>query len=132
MTTPLTYGLTNPVTGDKGSVFFPVIEENFSDIDAHNHEGGTAPYSGRKLSSNALNLTTQSLLAGAWLPVAGKLGLYYQAVLIPNGMLFANKLPFFRETVTGNPLLLSCERVDATHFNVFINDSSLAVTVTYL
>jgi len=124
----LLYGMQIPSTGDKGSVFFPAIEDNFTQLDAHTHDGLTSS----KLATTSITHNTQALLAGGWLPVAGHTGLYYQLVTMPGGITYAAQRMIFTNTTTGDQLLLSAEKVTAGSYNVFINDNSLNVTALYL
>ena len=39
MATTLSYGFVRPATGDKGSVFFPALEDNITQLNSHDHDG---------------------------------------------------------------------------------------------
>lgn len=54
MATTLTYGLVKPVTGDPGSTWFPAIEGDITQLDAHNHDG-----------ANSAQLTNSGIATGA-------------------------------------------------------------------
>ena len=122
----LSHGYKKPDKGDKGSVFFPALEDNITLLNSHTHNGTNSA----KISSNGINLTTQSLLAGNWVLVAG--GTYRQAVTIPNGMLWAAKIPIFRDASTFEQFYLTTERISTTEYYVYINDNTKGILVTYL
>jgi hypothetical protein len=122
----LSYGYKKPDKGDKGSVFFPALEDNITLVNNHSHNGTNSA----KLDSNALSLTTQALASVNWVLVGG--GTYRQAVVIPNGMLWDNKILLFRDSVTYEQLYLSTENISTTQYYVYINDNTKSLIVTYL
>ena len=87
----LTYGRKQPEKGDKGSSFFPALEENIARDDAHSHDGTNSA----TLPTTSFNNTTGSILSGNWAAVAGKAGLYRQLVTMPLGLTLGNRGIFF-------------------------------------
>ena len=123
----LTYGIQVPQTGDIGSVFFPALEDNFTQLDAHNHDGVTSS----KIMSSSVKSTTQSILAAAWVAVAGVAGLYNQVVTMPTGLQYDDYVPMFKMS-TGDLLFLTVEKASATSYTVYCNDNTLTVTALYI
>ena len=64
MATTLTYGLIRPDTGDKGNVFFPALEDNITQLDAHTHNGvDSAPIPSSSIAPNVVNVDTTGWVA---------------------------------------------------------------------
>jgi len=124
----LTYGYKKPQTGDKGSVFFPALEDNIQRLNDHDHDGTDSA----KLTAASVTSVAQTLLLANWVSVGD--GLFRQLVTCPGtlkvdeqGMRFqiasgANSGHFFYPSV---------EKVSASTFYVYINDSSVDVKVLY-
>lgn len=125
--TTLTYGQKIPATGERGSVWFPALEDNFTRLDSHNHDGSnSAP-----LTTAAVTAVTASITNTGWGAVSNKLGLYSQLVTMPLGYLYANKTVTFRSTA-GASLLLHTEASTSTGaFTVYCNDNSIALVALY-
>ena len=122
----LTYGLKVPETGDRGSVWFPALEDNFERLDAHNHDGSDSP----KLTAAATTVVTQSVASGSW--VATTNGTYRQLVTVPAAIASIDEVRVqFRHTTTGDYYHLKTEKVSATTYYAYINDNSLTVTAVY-
>ena len=122
----LTYGLNKPETGDKGSVFFPALEANITQLDSHNHDGVNSP----KVPITNITVATQAIASGSWVSAGN--GRYKQTVSMSGGKQYDDYFITFRETSTGHQLGLTCEKVGATSYDVYINDNSLDVTAYYL
>jgi hypothetical protein len=121
----LTYGVKQPQTGDKGSVFFPALEDDLEYLNDHVHDG----VQGAPIPATNIEAVKQNLLAASWLAVSG--GHYRQLVTVSNGKNFEDVNIAFRLTSTGEPVLLTTEKVSSTTYYVYINDSALDVTVSY-
>lgn len=121
----LSYGVKQPQTGDKGSVFFPALEDDLEYLNDHVHDG----VQGAPIPATNIEAVKQNLLAASWLAVSG--GFYRQLVTVPNGKNFEDMNITFRITSSGEPVLLTTEKVSSTTYYVYINDSSLAVTAAY-
>ena len=124
----LTYGLKKPETGDKGSTFFPALEDDITQLDAHNHNGVNSA----KLSTSSLVNSTQAILAAGWIALGDGTGRYYQNVTMAGGLAYDGQLIAFRKT-DGNKdyLCLDVEKVSANTYKVYCNDNTLNVTALY-
>lgn len=123
----LTYGLQLPETGDKGSVFFPALKDNITQLDAHDHDGTDSPL----LPSSSLALTTQSILAVDWVAL-GEPGNYRQVITMSAPLTYDNKGIFFKNSSNGDLLYLSVEKVSANSYYVYINDNTISLTAIYI
>lgn len=128
MPTTLSYGYIKPQTGDKGSSFFPVLEQNIQQVNDHTHNGtNSAPLTPASVASVA-----QTLLAANWVLVSG--GLYRQLVTMPGSFQFENQfMRFLLNTApyVGHEIYPSLEKVTANTFYVYINDNTMDVKVLY-
>lgn len=122
----LTYGYKKPETGDRGSVFFPALEDDIQQLNDHNHDGSNSS----KLTSSAVTATTQAILAAAWVAQGG--GTYKQTVTMPGALQYNDYYPLFKNTATKHELLLTVERVSNTSYDVYINDNTINLTAFYL
>jgi len=123
----LTYGLKLPETGDKGSVFFPALEENIIQLDSHIHNGTDSPF----LPPSSMNWTQQTLLAANWEDLTN--GNYRQLASIPGSINYDTRQIFFRNQATGLYYPgLTVERASDSSFYVYINDNTVTLTVIYV
>lgn len=123
----LTYGQKIPETGDRGSVWFPALEDNFTRLDSHDHDGTDS----KPLTAAAITAVTDTISASGWAAVTNKLGLFNQTVTMPSGYLYASKSVTFRDTA-GDSLFLQTEASSAGGaFVVYCNNSALDVVVLY-
>jgi hypothetical protein len=122
----LSYGIKKPQDGDKGSTWFPALEDNFQQQNDHDHDGvDSAPIASTNIAS-----VQQSLSAANWVAVSG--GTYRQLVTVPNGKLYDNSFILFRNTADKSQMLLGVEKVSSTTYYVYINDSTIDVTAYYV
>jgi hypothetical protein len=122
----LTYGLKKPVSGDKGSIFFPALEDNFTQLDGHTHNGVNSA----KIPSSSMSLITQSILAASWVSMGG--GTFRQAVTLPNSMLYDQHIIKFRVTSSGHEIFPTIEKLAANQYYIYVNDNTLGVTAIYV
>lgn len=127
MATTLTYGLVRPATGDRGSVFFPALEDNITQLDAHDHDGTDSA----KLTTASSNTVTASVSSGSW-SSTGSIGLYRQLITLPASLSYDTIQIFFRDPTSGETYWLRHEKVSASTFYVYINDNSLSLTAVYV
>lgn len=122
----LTYGFKQPQTGDKGSVFFPALEDNIEALNDHTHNGTNSA----KLTAAASVVVSQSILAASW--VATSNGTYRQLVTIPGTLTAVSDVRVsFRDATTLDEYHLKVEKASATTYYVYINDNSIALTAVY-
>lgn len=123
MSTTLSYGYILPATGDRGSVFFPALEDNITRLNSHNHDGVNSA----ALSSAALSRGSTTILAAAWVSQGG--GTYRQEVTLPTGYTFANTMLRFEIDTGGTDghiIYPSIELGTAPNkYYVYINDNTL-------
>lgn len=124
--TTLTYGQKIPANGDRGSIWFPALSDNFTRLDSHDHDGSNS----KLLTAAAITTVTDTIHATAWGSVSNKLGLFSQAVTMPVGYLYASKMLSFRDT-GGDSLFLQTESTSNGTFRVYCNNSALDVVVYY-
>ena len=125
----LTYGFQLPQTGDKGSVFFPGLEANIAQLDAHTHNGINSPL----LNATALVASFQILSSASWVLVGN--GIYRQLITLPVGMDFETKLVkylFNTGAAAGQTVYPKEEAVTTNTFYVYLNDNTVDLKVSYL
>lgn len=120
--TVLTYGMKIPNDGDTSATWMPDIEDNFTQLDGHTHDGVDSPI----LSSASFEVITVTAASASWSLVAN--GTYKQTVSMPGVLEFPNKNVSFRNASTGDVLYLTCKKVTATTFDIYINDNSITVS----
>lgn len=125
MATTLPFQRILPTDGDRGSEWFDALESNISINDAHTHDGVTSPL----IPASNISKATQAISSGSWVLVSG--GTYSQTVSMPSGVTMANAVFTFRETATGHVIHPTIEQVTANSYEIFINDNTLDLTVTY-
>lgn len=128
----LSYGFKKPQTGDKGNVFFPALEDNIQQLNDHSHNGvDSAP-----ISVAYLTKSSQSILAAAWVAVAGHTGTYRQEVTMPAGITWSNFIPRFLISgggTDGHQIFPTLEKGSASNkYYIYINDNTLALTALYV
>lgn len=121
----LSYGVKKPQTGDKGSVWFPEMEDNMQYLNDHTHDGST----GAPVPATNIQAVTQSVLAAAWVATSG--GTYRQLLTVANSKNFDDVDVIFRDSTTKQKLYLGTEKVSATTYYVYINDNSISLTASY-
>lgn len=125
----LSYGYKNPENTDYGAVWFPALNFNIVRLNSHNHDGVNSPF----LAPSSVTKPTSVILAAAWVAVAGQTGTYRQSVAVPAGVAeISNYFIQFYITSNGYRLDPTVERIDATHFYVYVNDNTLAITALYV
>lgn len=121
----LSYGYLKPETGDKGSAFFPALEQDIQQLNDHTHNGVNSAF----IASGNVTATTQALSAADWVSVAG--GKYRQLVAMPGALQYDNFIIGAKLTGVGDQYYPSVEKVSSNSFYIYINDNSLDVTVFY-
>jgi hypothetical protein len=131
VSTTLSYGFVQPETGDKGSVFWPALEDLIQQVNDHTHNGTNSS----RLTAAALEAVSQSVSSAGWGSTIGG-GLYRQTVTVPAaltgpGGTYDDYSIEIRNSANGRRLFLQTEKVTTTTFYVFINDNSISLTVIY-
>lgn len=121
----LSNGVKKPETGDRGSVFFPALEDNCDYLNDHTHDGSL----GEPIPATNISPVTQSVSSGSWSATSG--GQYRQLLTVPNGKNFDDVDITFKHSTTKEPISLGVEKVSATTYYVFINDNSVSLVASY-
>lgn len=122
----LSYGFKKPQTGDKGSVFWPALEQDIQQLNDHNHDGANST----KLTAKSIVGVSGALLAAAWVATSG--GTYRAQVTTPAGVAFNDYGLIFRITSSGHVIYPTVEKIDATNFYVYSNDNTIGLTYLFL
>lgn len=126
MSTTLTYGQKIPSAGDRGVPLFQDLEDNFTRIDGHSHNGIDSPL----LSAQVFPGATQTITAAGWVTYGGPTGHYRQLVTMATGFLFATTHISFR-TTTGQYIYPTVERVSNTTYYVYTIDNTIDYLSVY-
>lgn len=119
--------LEYPQTGDKGDVFFPILERDIEKINNHTHNGLNAA----KISTTDIIKATVAIPSTSW--TAQVNGVWSQEVLIPNDANYADVYIMIK-SAAGDQLFLDVKPVDGNtkKFKVFSNDNGLNATAHIL
>lgn len=124
----LTYGMKVPEPGDVGSTWFQGLEDNFTQLDAHSHNGTNSPL----LDASYIADKIASISSAGWVLVAN--GIYRQIITVPTNMDVDTTFPQFRfsgGSFANQSVDLKTEKINDTTFYVYINDNSQNLTVIY-
>ena len=122
----LSYTFEKPVTGDKGSVFFPALERNIQKLNDHTHNGSNSS----KLTSVAVVAPSSSVAAASWGVDLGD-GQYRQSITVPSGVVFYEQGMQCYNSDTGEICYLKIVKITTTTFYVYVNDNSLNLKIIY-
>lgn len=131
MSTTTTHSLTKPETGDRGSIFWPALEEAIQRLNDHVHNGTDS----ETLNPRYFSKTTNTLALASWAAVAGESGTFRQLETVPTGYTVDGSNPKFMVgsgSDAGAVLFLSTVKVSSTTYYVYINDSTIDVKVVYV
>jgi hypothetical protein len=126
----LSYGYKKPRAGEPGRIFFVTLEENWSRISEHNHDGSSSA----KISSASIKGEQNTVSASNWQVVDGQKGTFRQLVQVPTGMEYAKvAITFYKNAADFSQLMLSTERVpgSTTQYYVYSNDNTLNLVAVY-
>lgn len=121
----LSYSFEKPETGDKGSVFFPALEDNIQKLNDHTHNGTNSA----KITSASSTAVTATLASASWGALGG--GFYSQTKSMPAGMSYDDYGLQFKDS-SGHILFPVVQKVSSSSYTVFVNDNSLTLTVLYI
>lgn len=121
----LTYGFQKPQSGDRSSALFTALEQNIQKVNDHTHDGANSPL----LDAKNIQASSQALSSGNWVTYGGPAGFFRQLVTLPTGFLFDTVQFSFR--LNGNPICLEVEKVSATTYYLYSNDSTISPTAVY-
>lgn len=124
----LTYGFKKPETGDKGTVFFPALEDNVDRLDSHSHNGTNSP----KLSSENVDAYAQTIGAGSWASIGTDS--YRMLVTMPVTLEFDKCTMLFlinSGAASGQVFYPTVSRQSANTYYIYSCDGSIDVKVQY-
>ena len=120
----LSYGYKQPENGDKGSVWFPALNDNITRLNSHNHDGSNSA----QLSSTSILKGSVSILAINW--TSNGTGSFKQDVTVPSGYNMDDYNIEFR--LSGSHIIYpTVERLTATTFRVYTLDNTLAYEAVF-
>jgi hypothetical protein len=122
----LSYGYKKPQAGDRGSVWFPAMEENIQKLNDHNHDGvNTAAISGSNIAS-----ANVIALAANW-GAEVRPGVYRQLMSMPSGFSFDNCIAQVKLHTSGHIVNLTVERVSGSSFYLYTCDNTESYKVYF-
>lgn len=120
----LSYGYKQPENNDRGSVWFPAINANITQLNAHSHNGTDSALIGAaNIQQGAV-----TILAASW--TSDGTGRYKQTVTVPTGF----DMDDFTITVriSGSHIIYpSIERLSSTSFRIYTLDNTLTYIATF-
>lgn len=122
----LSYGYKKPETGDKGSLFWPALEDDIQQLNDHTHNG----INSATLTAAAIIGVTDTILAASWVATSG--GTYRQLVTTPPSITYDDYGRSFRITSSGHEVNPTVEKVSATTYYVYTNDNTIGMTIVYM
>lgn len=131
MATTLSYGFQKPATGDKGSVFWPILESDIQKLNDHTHNGSNSS----KLTAVASTAIVQSVSSASW--VAQGDGTYRQTITLPASLTSSGgtyddyNIQIRNAAASKDILFLTVSKATSTTFYIDINDNSLDLKVVY-
>lgn len=121
----LSYGYKKPEAGDRGSVFFPAMEDNIQRLNDHSHNGiDSAPLSATSFASGSVT----ALAAGWALVYSGK---YKQTKSTPPGFTMDSYNITCRDTATGNIIYPTIDKITATSFDIYSPSNTANIEVQF-
>lgn len=123
----LTFGFKKPETGDKGTVFFPALEDNIQQLNDHNHDGVNSS----KLPATSIEAISQDVLSGSFADLGDDI--HRALVTMPGSLQFDTSTMQFEINSgadTGFRFFPSYQKVSANTFYVFMNEP-LDIKVIY-
>lgn len=124
MAITLSYGYIQPENGDKGSTWFPALNDNIERLNDHSHNGIDSTL----LPSTSISGASVSIPSASWvLDVTGR---FKQDVVVPAGYNMDDyAIAFYLST--GEVIMPSITRLSATSFRVFGCDNTLTYRAVF-
>lgn len=130
MPTTLTYGMKKPIAGEQGDTVFSALEDNITRADSHSHNGTDSA----QLDPKNFAKTVTTLASASWVAVSGQTGTYKQTLTVPTGYTVDGAIMKFyvgSGSEAGNLIYPSVKKLSSTTADVYINDNTIDVKVTY-
>lgn len=113
----LSKGFKLPETGDLGSVWFPAMEDNITQLNSHDHDGSDSA------KIDAINLVstnaTQTVASGSFADQGD--GYWRATVTVPSSLTLANFCVTVRDPTTLEPIYLRMVKLSSTQFYLYTN-----------
>lgn len=124
MAITLSYGYIQPENGDKGSTWFPALNDNISQLNDHVHDGVTSAL----IPSTSIINGSVAIPDTSWsLDVTGR---YKQDVTVPAGYNMSDfSITFYLST--GEILVPSITKLSGTQFRIFTCDNTLSFVAVF-
>lgn len=113
----LSYGFQKPQTNDRGNIVFPALEDNWQQVNDHDHDGVNS----KPINSALLEKTNVSVPSANWTLVAD--GHYTQTVTLPLSLEYDKVILTFRLS-TGEQVFPTVSKAALTQFAVEFDDAS--------
>jgi hypothetical protein len=121
----LSYGYKKPEPGDRGSIFFPAMEENIQRMNDHSHNGiDSAPLSATSIASGSV-----TALAAAWVLVYP--GKYKQSKSTPPGFTMNSYATISRLVSTGQVINPTIDKTALLTFDIYSPDNTVDIEVQF-
>lgn len=125
MATTLSYGYVKPDTGDTGSVWFPALEDDITQLNDHNHDGvNSAPLSGAFLQPGLVQA-----LAANWILVSS--GVYEQTLTVPSSFNIDTSVIYFKRISDNSLIYGEIQKLSSTSFKIFSNTNTIGINVYF-
>lgn len=130
MGTTLSKGYKKPATGDRGSSFYPNLEDNIELSNSHKHNG----VDGEKINVKDLVVSSQTISSASWGSDLGG-STYRQLVTLPTGITFDDMIVKFQISGGGDdgvqisPTLV---KASSNTYYIYVNDNTIAILATYV
>lgn len=130
MSSTLSKGYKLPDTGDRGSTFFPNLEDNITLSNSHKHDGTD----GERINVKDLVVQSQTIAAGSWGSDLGG-STYTQSITMPTGLVFDDCMIKFKVSggaKDGRQIFPTVRKTGASAYTVTVNDNTIAILATYV
>lgn len=125
LTTP--YQFKVPEVDDNGAIVASAIEDTIDQLNDHTHDGITSAL----LPLNSVETQSQVVSSASWAVVEDVPDSFRATVTMPVGLEFDKTPPQLFNNDTGEMLLLTCNKLGTSSFEIFTWDDELEVKVVY-
>lgn len=129
MSDTLSNGYKNPETGDRGTSWFADLNFDIERLNDHNHDGSNS----EQISAKYITKSSATIASGAWGADLGGSS-YKQTITLPSGFTFDDtemKFKISGGALDGRVFYPTVIKITATTYDIYINDNTQAVLVTY-
>lgn len=129
MGTTLSNGYKKPATGDRGSSFFPDLEDNITLVNGHKHDGTD----GEKINIKDTVAQTQTIASGSWGADLGGSN-YQQTITMPAGVEFDKVSMTFKISGgadDGAIIFPTIVKTNTSEYTINVNDNTIAILAIY-